>query len=309
MKKYLIIISAFALAFVSCNKQLETVPTLDGDEIAFRLEANIDADVQTRATVEDGNTLSVLYISATSGNNDTPVFTNAQFQKTGSGNNVLWKGVEQKLWPSTDNPNYHFYACNVQMNGLTVTPTNTNTDIVYDYLASPTPKTTNTLTLNHIFARVGTVRMLAPEGYTISNMSMTIQPIVGGTFNLKTEQWTSRGSNQSATLILPKAGTNPATVSISTPGGSVTSAVNDLWLVPANNYQLTVTYTIAKGDYSKQFTKSTTVELFQGVVNNIVPRTVGGIEVPNIPEPDDISEIQFTVQVQAWGTQDIQAQF
>ena len=152
------------------------------------------------------------------------------------------------------------------------------------------------------------MKILAPEGCTVSGLVVSVQPKVSGTFNVKSESWTSVGSAQSAVSILPKAGSSPSQASISTPGGSVTSENNDLWLVPGE-YLLSATYTIAKGDFSKEYTKSCNVNIIRGKVNNIGPVISGGVEIPNIPEPEDIAEIQFSVSVVDWGNENIEAQF
>lgn len=302
-------ISVFALvALLSCNKQASVEPAAADAgkvaEIQFAMGGEFTA--ATKAVTDETN-LTSLFVTATKGADDTEVFANHEFQKTGSGANALWKGVTAKFWPD-DDQGYHFAASNVQLTDFTVSPTGTDTDIIYDYLASPTPKATNAFQMEHIFARVGTVKMLAPEGCTISGMTVTLQPIVSGTFNVKEETWGNLGSALSATSILPKAGSSPATAAIATAGGSVTSANNDLWLVPGS-YQLTATYTITKGDFTKEYTKTCTIQLQRGKINNIGPVVQGGDEIPNIPQPEDASEIQFTVTIVPWDSIDVGAQF
>ena len=308
MKK-IVYISVFALlALVSCNKQASVEPVAVGGgevaEIQFAMGGEFTA--ATKAVTDETN-LTSIYVTATKGSGDTEVFANHEFQKAGSGANALWKGVTAKFWPDEDQ-GYHFAAANVQLTGFTVSPTGTDTDIIYDYLASPTPKATNAFQMEHIFARVGTVKMLAPEGCTVSGMTVTLQPIVAGTFNVKTEAWGDLGSALAATSILPKAGSNPATAAIATAGGSVISANNDLWLVPGS-YTLTANYTITKGDFTKEYTKTCTIALQRGKINNIGPVVEGGDEIPNIPQPEDASEIQFTVTIVPWDSVDVGAQF
>jgi hypothetical protein len=311
MKKFVFILFTFAFAVVSCNKEPVSAEGGDSPEVVFKLGGEFSAQTRAASVVNDDSDLSDLYVTATkNGNSQTAVdgFSNAVFRKNGD----YWKGVSAKYWPNQDE-NYRFAISNVQLSNFAVTAScaaNTNfQDIVYDYLANPNYKSTNSVLLEHAYARIGTVRILAPDGYTVSGMVLTISPVVSGTFNVQTEAWTNTGSPQNPVSILPKAGSNPSTASINVAGGSVTSDNNDLWLLPGS-YNLSITYTIVKGDYRKEFTKTCrNVQIQRGKINNIGPVVQGGVEIPNIPEPDDISEIQFSVSVQEWTEVNIEAQF
>lgn len=297
MKKTLCFLFA-GLALMACSKQQApeaSVPEMD--EIAFSLGA------ETRASEVETSNLSTLYVSATTGSSsESAVFTSASFTKSGS----VWKGG--KFWPSS-NPNYHFAIANVALThtsaGATVSPANANTDIVVDYIATPTFKATNSVTLEHIFAQVGTVRVKVKAGYKAENIKISLQPKTSGTYNLKTDTWTP-GNAGSATYIL---GTASAGVNITTEGGAVESSDNDLWLVPGA-YVLTATYTITKDAFSKSYSKTATVTLVQCKNNNIGPTTSGGVELPNIgPDDDDVAEIEFNVTVTPWQDQHVDVNF
>lgn len=295
--RYIFTAAVAALALVACNKETPSVGYVAADEIAFTVGAG------TRASEVTTSNLSSLYVTATTGStSETAVFTSASFSKSGS----VWTGG--KFWPST-NPNYHFYLSNVALthtsSGATVSPANANTDIVVDYIATPTFKAANNATLEHIFAQVGTVKVKVKAGYKAENIRISLQPKTSGTYNLKTDTWTP-GNAGSATYIL---GSASAGVNITAEGGSAQSSDNDLWLVPGA-YVLTATYTITKDAFSKSYSKTATVTLVQGKNNNIGPITSGNVEQPNIgPNDDDVAEIEFNVTVTPWSDQHVDVNF
>lgn len=304
MKKYLSIICALALAFVACNKQETSsyAPAELNDEIVFTMAATRGADPVTTENLGD------LYVSATTGSSSEAQvngFTNVTFSKT----NNEWKGG--KYWPETD-PGYHFYLSNSQLTyaagGATISPSNANSDIVTAYVASPTHRAKTNVELGHIFAQVGTVSMKAPAGWAVTNMKVSLQPVVSGTFNVKSNTWTNRGNAQSAVYILGTA-SNGVQISTEANNATYTGSDNDLWLLPGS-YVLTASYTISKGDYSKVVNGvSCTVQLVQGRNNNIGPVVSGGVEQPNITPPGDIAEIVFGVTVTPWSDNHVNANF
>lgn len=302
MKHILILSAAALLGLAACNKDMYAPKGAAGHdtEITFTLGGEFAAG--TRATEITTANLSSLYVTATTGtSSESAVFTSQPFSKSGS----AWKGGQ--FWPGSD-PGYHFYAANTALthtaSGATVSPANADTDIVVDYLASPTFRASNALELEHIFCQIGTVTMKAPAGYTVTDLKVSVQPVVSGTFNLKSGSWTTRGAATVARYIL---GSATSGVSISSAGGQVSSADNDLWLVPGS-YTLTASYTITKGAYTSSQTRTATVTLLQGKNNNIgLPGT--GSDQPNIPEPSDVSEIEFSVTVTPWTDNTVQANF
>lgn len=305
MKKIFLLSFAALAALVSCNKEVPSFP--QSDEIAFRLGGEFESVVMTRGASEVTTAnLASLNVSATTGSSsETAAFTNIAFTKSGS----TWTGGQ--YWPAS-NPSYHFYASNAALahtaGGATVSPSNANTDIVAGYLASPTYKQVNTLTLDHIFAQVGTVTVKAQEGCSVSGLKISLQPVTAGTYNLKSGSWTTRGTAGSAKYLL---GTASAGISLSA-GGQQTSSDNDLWLLPGE-YVLSCSYTITKGAASKTYNKTATVNLIQGKNNNLgLPDTDGDGEFddPNITFDDsDLSEITFTVTVTPWTENTIPVSF
>jgi hypothetical protein len=294
MKNVLFVSCLFlTLGLVSCNKEAKTEKA-DASLIRFSLGGEFAAMTKGASEVTTGN-LSSIYVNATTGTSGAevttaPGFANVVFSK--SGDNF----VANQYWPNS-NPSYHFYASNVSLthgaSGATVSPADASTDIVVGYIASPTYKSSNSFTLDHIFAQVGTCQMNAPENYAVNGLKISLQPIISGTYNLQSGSWTSKGAAGAATYIFGTAG---AGVNIAANGNS-TSADNDLWLVPGT-YQLTATYTETRGDFtSDTITQVCNVDIQQGKNNNIVGKVTA----------DLATGIVFSVVVTPWGVNNIGA--
>ena len=71
-----------------------------------------------------------------------------------------------------------------------------------------------------------------------------------------------------------------------------------MYLVPGS-YTLTVSYTLTKGDWTQNFTKSASVTLVGGKINNISGTASGG----------NASEISLSVSLTPWGSNNITADF
>lgn len=282
-----------AALMASCSKGDESVsPSLHGDpltrggEIVFTAEGEgFSSSVMTKAAaaVTSLSSFNVNCVTGTAGSAETSVF------------NVAFSGSPSfsggKYWPSAD-PKYKFYASNVAMTPSAVGPTiaavNT-TDIVCAALLSPTYKASNALTFSHIFARLGTCKISAPSGYTVSNLSVKVTPNVSGTYNLFSGNGKTDGTGWSSK-------TPGSETVIASAVGSTAS--NDLYLVPGT-YTLTASYTLTMGAYSESFTKSSTVSLMAGKVNNISATLPAG----------NAAGIQFTVSVTPWSDNNITASF
>lgn len=274
MKSHYIAIVAALAALVSCQQDLDIqgeTPVADASDrlIAFTAEGEgLQTEVATKATAV--TTLSSFNVSATTGTAGS---------ETTKWNSVSFSGAPNftggKYWPAS-NPSYHFYAANDAITfaaaGSTVAPDGSK-DVVVAYLASPTYGSSNPLTFNHVYARVGTLTISAAAG-SLSNVSATLKNVAtGGTYNIRTGVWTA-GTKADKTLTV----------------GS-----NDLYVVPGT-YSLSVTYTVTNGDYSATFTKSGNVTLQQGKINNI-----------SATAPNTSTAITFTVSVTAWGTANVSA--
>ena len=290
MKISFILAVSAIVGLVSCNK---TGVISDREEsllVAFSLGGPaFTADVVTKAaavTQDNLNAFNVAAATGTAGSADVNVW-NCAFTKTGS---VF---TSDKVWPNT-NPGYHFYASNAALtlgaSGATVAATDA-TDVVCAYLPAGEVgyKSTNTLSFEHIFARVGETTVNASAGYTLSGVSITLVPRTGGTYNLfsgagKTDGtgWSSV-SNGSATGIANATGGTKA---------------NDIYLVPGT-YELTASWTATKGDYTQTFTdRKKSVTIVGGKVNKISTTLGGGAE-----------DIIFSISVSEWGENNIPVNF
>ena len=287
MKKLLVLFAVLPFVFVSCNKGMEI--SSEPKEIVFDAEDEFTLTTKAVTEVTTSN-LSTIKVSATTGTagseSAASSFDNVTFTKQTSGTNS-GKFTGGKYWPSS-NPSYHFYASNVAMTfaagGTTVAPTATTTDIVCGYLASPTYNTQNTITMNHIFGRIGTCSVSSKDGYSISNVSVKITPNIpksagGTTYNIRTGTWSGT-----------QAGT--ATEIANTSGSSKN---NDFLLCPGT-YTLTVGWTATKDNYSKTFSNKTSSSFSvpAGQTTNI-SLSAGG----------DATEIVFSVNVTAWSTNNV----
>lgn len=268
--KRLILLSVGLAALISCQKEAAVRVDAAPQEITFQVEGDLDFNVETRATAV--TSLSSFNVIAENSSAATQVWSSSASQ---SGSNYL----TNKYWPITDQT-YAFYASNASMTysqqGATIAVSNANTDIVAAYSAysASNYKKSIGLTFNHIFARVGTFTVSAPSGYTVSNVSSVVMSApVSGTYNVKNGTW-SRGSATSHTMA----------------NGS-----NDLYVTPGA-VTVTVTYTLTRGEYVKTFTKSATVTLVGGKINNITA-------TPSFAAGEEASEITLTVSLNAWGTQ------
>lgn len=294
MKPHLIITLASlgaVLCLASCQKEgpaADRFRTSEGDisPIVFTAEGEgFSASVQTKATsaVTTLSSFNVNCVKGTLGSAETSIF-NTSF--TGS---PSYTGGQ--YWPASDQ-GYKFYASNVTMTpaagGPTIAATNA-TDVVCAVLSSPSYKASNALVFNHIFARLGTCKISAPSGYTVSNLSVKVTPKTGGTYSLFAGNGKTDGTGWSS----PTSG---SATTIASALGSTTD--NGLFLVPGS-YTLTASYTLTSGAYSESFTKTATVALTAGKVNNISATLPTG----------NASQITFTVSVTAWSDNNITATF
>lgn len=276
MKNKLIFI-ALVLMAASCSK--ESADTTRMDEITFTAKG-FNAGISTKATeVTSLSSFNVHAVTGSMGSSET-----SQFNSVFTGTSSYTGGI---FWPNT-NPSYKFYASNLAMtpsaSGPTVAATNA-TDVVCAVLANPAYKSSNVLGFNHIFARIGSCNITAPSGYAVSNLTVKITPKTGGTYNLFKGNGKTDGTGWSST-------TDGAATTIASATGSTTD--NGLYLVPGT-YTLTASYTLTKGAYAENFTKTASVSIVGGKVNNISATLPAG----------NASEITFTVTITAWGTNNI----
>jgi hypothetical protein len=318
MKKTFYILGLAVFGLMACNKPQDQNVADFGDEIVFTMGIS---QPKTRATgvseVTTANLTQFNVIASTGTASQTAVWTDGVFTGTPNGN---YTGG--KLWPS-ETVSYNFFASNAQMtfasSGATIGVSDSNYDIVAEYIEGAAYKTSNALTFEHILAQLGTVTMKAPEGYEVTNLKVSLKPIYGGTYSIKSVNgatndlkragWT-RGQESAQPVYV--VGNAQNGVSVPAYPQTYVSGDNDLWLVPGE-YELTASYTIAKGDWHNDYVKHAGVVLLQGVNNNLgLPDTNGdnNFDDPNIPDPsDDVTDIIFTVSVTAWSNEDIPANF
>ena len=259
-RRALLALAAATLLGTSCQRELVlpdvTVP--DG-QIVFGSEG-LDLSVETKATAV--TSLSSFYVSAVTGSagSESSAWNSVQFSQVPGSSPASYAGG--KYWPAS-NPGYKFYGSNVALNfaaGGTYVNASNATDVVCAYLSSPTYNTKNTLSFEHIFARLCRVDVAAQTGYTISNIRMYITPKTGGTYNLRTGAghtdgtgWSSVATG-SATLISNKTG----------------ATNNDIYMVPGT-YSITCSWvsTDPSGASVTHTNVASTLPIKGGATNNI----------------------------------------
>lgn len=259
---------ALMAAVMSCQKQSYESAPMDTREISFSVEG-LDFDVKTKAAAV--TELSTFGVIAENTNTPAQEWALASVTKSGTSYNT------GKYWPATD-MKYAFYASNASLSyattGTTVSPTDAETDVVVAYSAysALNYKTSIPLTFNHIFSRIGNVTISAPEGYSISVSSIKVNSPVSGTYNIKTGEWSAKGSAVEKNL---------------------SEGANDVYVVPGT-YTVSVSYTLTKGDYVQSFTKTGNVTLSQGNINSISA-------TPTVESGEGAENIVFTVTLTPWG--------
>ena len=284
-KNSFIFLLALAAAFVSCNKEM-SIEEPSSSEIRFAAEnAFFTVEAQTKASTgtSEVTSLGSFKVAATTG---------AAGSESSTWNNVSFSGSGDytggKTWPAS-NPSYNFYATNrsgdapmtFNASGTTISATNTQ-DVVCAYLPSEsvTYKAKNTLSFEHIFARISTVTVAQESGYTVSSVNIKITPKTGGTYNLRTGTgatdatgWSSLTTGEAVT-IASATGTNS----------------NDVWLVPGT-YTITAGWVASQaGGSSVTYSGKTADVVITRGKRNAITATLGGEMVfgVSIEEFDDI---------------------
>ena len=235
----------------------------------------IDMDVQTKTTAITAipSSLNFSVTTGASGGSETTKIASASVSLS---DGKIATGLYQTVSPTT----YKYYVSNLPItfaaSGSTVSASNA-TDVIAGTVTSSS--TSPSVTLDHIFARTGTLTLKTQDDYDLSNVSWKIASVTGGTagtYNIATKVWSKL----------------TALASTSITGSS------DMYLVPGN-YTLTVKYTLTKGDWTKSFTKSAVVTLVGGKINNISGTASGG----------NASEISLSVSLTPWESTNITADF
>ena len=235
----------------------------------------IDMDVQTKTTAIT-KIPSTLNFSVTTGKLGSSETTKKASASVSPASGKIATG----LYQTVNATSYNYYVSNCPISfaasGSTVSASNA-TDVIAGTVTSNT--TSPSVTLDHIFARTGTLTLNTQDDYDLSNVSWKIASVTGGTagtYNMAKKSWSSLTTLNSTSI--PES--------------------SDMYLVPGS-YTLTVSYTLTKGDWTQNFTKKANVALVGGKINNISGTASGGAA----------SEISLTVSLTPWGSTDITADF
>lgn len=301
--------SVFALGLVvvlaaGCTPM--SMPEGSDGEIVFAQRGLLTVTNATKAS--EVTSLSSFNVSAVtvSGDDDVAVWTNQPFLLVPASDPATYAGG--KFWPSS-NPSYRFYASNAALSfaagGATVSASS-DTDVVCAYMDSPTYNSRNTLSFQHIFARVGVVTVSADDYYEVSDITVWLENAkTGGVYNLRTGAGQSDGTGWST---LTPAGTSSTQVfryagSIS-PEGSQAGSDNDLWIVPGS-YSLKASWTAHVNDYTGTFTNivATPVTIVAGK-KNALTCTLSGDEIRVEVNAEDILGWSTSTDAEGagWGT-------
>lgn len=282
---------AAAVVFISCDDMLPDDAAMLGaeaaDEVVFSAGGPaFSTAVSTKASVV--SSLPSFHVACTRGvGSETSVWENTVFVSDGAPVPTYRGG---RFWPVND-PGYHFFASNAPLSfgaDGTAATVDGSTDVVCAYLPEPAYKMKNSLSFEHIFARVGQVTVTADDSYDISDVSVTIVPKTSGTYNLRTGAGKKDGTGWSETVASAGPSTIASAESIARGGSSV--SMNDIYLIPGT-YELTATWTAKRGEYVETFTgKTARVSLVAGEVNKLTTTLSG-----------HAAELEFGVEITPWG--------
>ena len=272
--------TAIAITFaiglaVSCQSKINIPDIIPDNLICFCSNAGeMRLTVDTKAAeITSLTSFNVLAVTGSAGSESSAWSEPTAFYLVPESEPATY--AADKYWPSID-PEYKFYGSSLQLNysadGTYVNATNA-TDVVCAYNNSPTYKTRNNLTFEHIFARLSTFTVQADDYYDISDITVWIANVkTGGNYNLRTQAWSSlTPGSSSETELLRYTGTLM-------PNESYQSANHNIYLVP-KEYEIRISWTAHVNDYTQTFTRhSASVELAPGKVNS-VSCTLSGNEI------------------------------
>jgi len=229
-------------------------------QLQLQLEASPLAEEKATKT-EVVTSLGTFYVSATTGDpgEEVRAWENAAF----SGDGAFAGG---KYWPSTD-PGYHFYASSrslsFQADGCTVSADN-QSDVVCAYLPTPAFQAANTLTFQHIFARIGRLTVEAERAdMRVRDVDIRLTPLISGVYNLRTGAWSDMVEGASTCIGPTSAGYRD----------------NDLYLIPGT-YTLSCSWTLDYKGYTSSHSESKTVTFLAGKLYNLTASLGGSVSLP-----------------------------
>ena len=273
MKKYIAYISAvfILLVVVSCV-QKECMPS-EGKELVIGVAGLSSVSVsETKATAVT-SLPSTLYWGATSGTRGAIGETRKWNASSGSVVGSTLPTGQFVTVPEVLNYYVSNHSFTVPATGNITMAVDNSMDVVAGWTASATDSNTPSVTLNHIFARTGTLTLNLPYGYSASGVSWSIKgngALTGtaGTYNLSTGAWTASSASLDYTTI---------------------TSGSDLYLLPGD-YDVKITFTATRGGFSKTYTQVGTVTMEAGKRNNITASS----------SSDDSTEIIISLSLTPW---------
>lgn len=268
------------LAVISCGKPVEPSVASEPEPIPEEKElvelvfsVNEQDAIDTKVTVTELGNIGTVYHTITTG---TPG-SNESLEHSGSCTFVS-NPVSTGYYVASG-PTRRFYVSNVAptytagTHQVTVPATN-DTDIVVGY--SSTANTSVSLTMSHIFARIGELSMAVQPGYdSISDVTWQIRR--------------ANSSGGTSGTYVPASGSWQGCSGLASDTAIVTNS--DLYVIPGS-YVISCSYTLHKGAIAETITATATVDMVAGQINNIYGTAVGG----------HAAGVTFTVTTAPWGT-------
>ena len=223
------------------------------------------------------STLQEMYVTVSRGTagSESLVFQNELF---------FWDGhrfLGERDWPASGTQ-YRFYASSVPMefrSGGTVLWADGTTDVGCAYSGSPVWGAVNVMSFEHVFGRIGRVTLLAESGWSISDVSVTVEAVTGGTYDIRGGKGHDDRTGWSELVTesaCPIAPASPGTADLG------------LYLVPGT-YQLTARWTATAGGVTQSYQDmSASVTVVAGRSSDVT-LTLGG-------KP----ELSVSVSLSAW---------
>ena len=277
MRKLSFIFALLPLVAISCNKDMGTSVSSEPKEIVLALEGEgITAEVETKTSAV--TSLSSAYYAATTGSAGSDETSKWGSTSATVSSNKISTGKYQTASPTS----YNWYISNCSMTfgktGSTISPDGASIDAVAGYTAASN-STSPSVTLDHVFARTGSLSISATNGYTISGVSYKLKSKgtntgTKGTYNIYSKVWSSTTTLSDQTI----------------------TSSSDLYLIPGT-YTLTVSGTESLGDFSHTFSASTDITLVAGKTNNIAVKRTGV----------GATQIVVSTTLTAWGSNSISA--
>lgn len=242
---------------IACGKQ--QVEPQPGDEFVLEVDGSgLSLSVDSKASAITSMPSSLYWCATTGTSGSSDALKYAPTRSAVSSGRIS-TGKYQTAAPAS----YNWYVSNASMSIASGGPTVSVTSTDSDYLAgcakasvSATPE----VGLRHILARSGTLTFNTQSDYAVSGVSWVISRSssgTSGTYNIATDSWTPAPASMSP---------------VSLTGSS------DLYLLPGE-YTVTITYTLSRENYSETFTRSGSVTLLQGMVNDLTATANGGAAV------------------------------